>query len=81
MTRVATTELRRAFADILSRVAYRGERIAVDRHGKTIAALVSVDDLELLEALEDRMDLEAARTALREPGRRRWDEIRAELVL
>lgn len=48
---------------------------------KTIAALVSVDDLELLEALEDRMDLDAAPTALREPGRRRWDEIRAELAL
>ena len=27
------------------------------------------------------MDLEAAREALREPGRRRWDEVRAELAL
>ncbi len=26
------------------------------------------------------MDIEAARRALKEPGRRSWDEVRAELV-
>ena len=49
--------------------------------GKPVAALVSPEDLELLEAIEDRIDIEAARKALREPGRRRWDEVRAELAL
>lgn len=81
MTKVAATTLRQEFSDILNRVVYGGERIAVERHGKTVAALVNPDDLELLEALEDRMDLEMAREALREPGHRSWDEVRAELAL
>ena len=81
MTKLAATALRRAFADTVNRVAYQGERIALERHGKTVAALVSADDLELLEALENRMDLAAARKALKEPGRRRWEKIKADLGL
>ena len=42
---------------------------------------VSPEDHELLEAIEDRVDIEAARKALREPGRQSWDEVRAELAL
>ena len=81
MTTVAASKMRSAFSDILNRVVYQGERVAVARHGKTVAALVSTDDLELLEALEDRTDLEAARKALKKPGHRSWDAIRAKLAL
>jgi hypothetical protein len=42
-------------------------------HGKSIAAIVSVEDLELLQALEDRIDLAAARKALKSRGRVAWD--------
>lgn len=81
MTRLAATAVRDSFSDTINRVAYQGERIALQRHGKTVAALVSADDLELLEALEDRVDLAAARRALKEPGRRDWAKVRAELGL
>ena len=81
MTKVAATELRTAISDLLDRVVHHGERVAVERYGKPVAALVSSEDLQLLEAIENRMDLEAARKALREPGRRSWDEVRAELAL
>jgi antitoxin Phd len=81
MLKVATTALRHQLADTLNRVAYQGERIALERHGKIVAALVSKDDLELLEALEDRMDLAEARRALKEPGQRRWDEVKPTLGL
>lgn len=81
MTKLATTALRSAFADTINRVAYQGERIALERHGKTVAALVSVDDLELLEALENRVDLAAAKKALKEPGRRSWQKVKADLGL
>ena len=43
------------------------------RRGKSIAAIVSVDDLELLQALEDRIDLAAARKVLKQRRRVAWD--------
>ena len=81
MTKLAATTLRSTFADTINRVAYQGERIALERHGKTVAALVSAEDLELLEAIENRTDLAAARKALKEPGRRRWEKVKAEIGL
>ena len=67
MTKVAATELRTAISDLLDRVVHHGERVTVERYGKPVAALVSSEDLQLLEAIENRMDLEAARKALRDP--------------
>ena len=81
MANVAATKLRITISDLLNRVVHHGERIAVERYGKPVAALVSPEDLKLLEAIENRMDLDAAREALLEPGRRSWDEVRAELAL
>ena len=46
-------------------MAYRGERIAIHRHGKKVAVLVPVEDLAMLEALEDRIDVALAKKALR----------------
>jgi prevent-host-death family protein len=55
-------------ADALNRVAYAGERIVLERRGKGVAAIVSMDDLALLEELETQADLRAARKALNEKG-------------
>jgi PHD/YefM family antitoxin component YafN of YafNO toxin-antitoxin module len=81
MIRLAATVVRDTFSESVNRVAYQGERIALERYGKTVAALVSADDLELLQALEDRIDLAAAHKALREPGRRNWTRVKAQLGL
>ena len=81
MTKLAATTVRDSFSETINRVAYSGERIALERRGKTVAAIVSAEDLELLQALEDRVDLAAARRALREPGRRSWAKVKAELGL
>lgn len=40
------------FSDLLNEVLVYGERIVLERHGKAVAAIVSVADLERLEALE-----------------------------
>jgi hypothetical protein len=40
-----------------------------------------VEDLELLQQLEDRIDLEAARKALKEPGRIPWAKVKKDLGL
>jgi prevent-host-death family protein len=81
MTRLAAGALRERLADALNRVAYGGERIVLERRGKDVAALVSVEDLALLNELEDRIDLEAAREALKESGSVPWEDVKARLGL
>jgi prevent-host-death family protein len=81
MSRVSTTRARESLSDVINRVVYQGERIILERHGKDVVAMVPVEDLELLEELEDRMDLEEARRRLKEPGRIPWKEIKERLGL
>ena len=82
MTRLTTSKARETCSDTLNRVAYRRERIVLERHGKPIAALVPPEDVQLLEVLEDRVDLEAAQKAL--AGRARnipWRTVKKQLGL
>ena len=58
MVQVGIAEIRDNLADALNKVAYAGERVILSRRGKGIAALVSMEDLELLERLEDETDLD-----------------------
>ncbi|MDE2196763.1 MAG: type II toxin-antitoxin system Phd/YefM family antitoxin [Gammaproteobacteria bacterium] len=60
---VSVVEAREKFGDLVNRAALLSERVYVTKHGKRVAALVSVEDAELLEALEDRLDLEAVKKA------------------
>ncbi|MEX2316277.1 MAG: type II toxin-antitoxin system prevent-host-death family antitoxin [Pirellulales bacterium] len=68
--KLGIAEIRNNLADALNRVVYRGERVVLERRGKPTAAIVSLDDLALLEALEDRDDVRAARRALAEMRRK-----------
>ena len=71
-----------AVAAQLRRDNYVRVRVVVERRGKGVAAVIPVEDLELLEALEDRYDVEAARAALAEKGRNvSWKKLKAELGL
>ena len=82
MTRLPASKAREQLAEVLNRVAYGGERVVLERRGKGVAAVIPVEDLQLLEALEDRYDVEAARAALAEQGRNvSWKKLKAELGL
>jgi prevent-host-death family protein len=61
---VPFSEARTHFAEIANEVAYAGHRTIVTRRGEKLVAIVSIEDLELLEAIEDEMDLEDAKKAL-----------------
>jgi len=63
-------EARRNLTDIVSRVAYGGERIAIRRRNKDLAVLIPVEKAALLEQIEDRLDVKAARKALAESRKR-----------
>jgi prevent-host-death family protein len=83
MASVSVAEARETLAETLNRVTYRGERVVIQKRGKPVAALVPVEDLRLLEQLEDRLDLEAARQALAEAKGRRipWPTLKRQLGL
>jgi len=68
MTRAALTELRTRGRDIIGQVQFGGERILLEHRGRPVAALVSVEDLELLEQLEDEDFIRLADEAEAEPG-------------
>ncbi len=77
---IASSTARSEFADIVNRAAYAGERVIVHRRKKPVAAVVPLEDLELLEQLEDRIDLEEARKRLNEPTVP-WSKIKKDLGL
>lgn len=59
-----STKVRKEFSETLNQVAYKGERVILERYGKKIAALIPIEDYELLEALEDRLDITDAEEIL-----------------
>jgi len=89
MTTVTAEEARNQLAEIINRAAYGHEPTIVTRRGKRVAAIVSIEDLELLEAvldaLEDEIDLPVIKERLRhfeETGEGiPWERIKAELGL
>ena len=52
------SEARESFSTTVNRVAFGGERVVLTRHGRRVAAVVPIEDLELIEALEDATDLD-----------------------
>lgn len=66
MAALTVSKAREMFAETVNRVAYTKERVMVERRGKAVVAMVPVEDVELLQALEDRMDLNDARVAIAE---------------
>lgn len=61
---LSTGAARDKFAEVLNRAAFGKERVVLTRRGKPLVAVVPIEDVELLEALEDRADAEQARAAL-----------------
>ena len=66
---ITTADARKNFADIVNIVAYGKEPIVLTRRGQEIAALISIEELQLLRKIEDHIDIEDAKKALKEPGK------------
>ncbi|MFP5212030.1 MAG: type II toxin-antitoxin system Phd/YefM family antitoxin [Acidobacteriota bacterium] len=60
----STGDARKQFSEIINRAAYGKERVVLTRRGKALVAVVPIEDVEALEAIEDRIDLEEARKVL-----------------
>ena len=67
-TEISASSARQNLSKIIDAVRVAGERILITQHGRPVAAVIGVEDLELLQLLEDRMDVAEARRRIREPA-------------
>ena len=80
MTKVTATALKNRIGETLNDVEFRGERVILERKGRPAAAIIPIADLRLLEALEDRLDVEEIERVLADPNEQ-WtplEEVLAE---
>lgn len=84
MTKISVSDAREDFSEVINQVFYSGKRIVLHRRGKDLVAMVPVSDLEMLESLEDAMDIDAAKAAIKEvkkKGSIPWNKLKKELGL
>jgi len=82
LNKITTADARQKFSNIINRVAFGNESFVLTRRGKPIAALVSMKELELLQEIEDKLDIEDAWKAKSEPGEPiPWEVLKMELEI
>jgi prevent-host-death family protein len=81
MITLETTKAKDSFGDTLNRAAYAKERIILTRRGKPVAALVPLEDIQLLEEMENAADAEDVRLAREAAARGEivpWETVKEE---
>ncbi len=84
VTAVTVADARSDLADLLNRVAYGKERLVITRHGRELAALVPIEDLQLANRLRRfvaRKDVARALAELDAGKAPSWEQLREELGL
>ena len=72
-------DVRDNLAEVINRVAYAGERVILRRRSKSVVAIVSMEDLQLLQSLEDRADVKTAIRARKQKGAVSLEKVKARL--
>ncbi len=57
MPKVTVAEAKSHFSELIAKSAYKRERFIITRRNKPVAALVSLDDLRIIEQHEERCGL------------------------
>jgi prevent-host-death family protein len=82
LNKISAADARKKFANIINRVAYGKEAFVLTRRGEALAAIVSMEDLKLLQEVGEQMDIDDAWKARNEPGENiSWEKLREELEL
>lgn len=79
--KISTSEARAQFSEIVSRAEFSGERTVLHRRKKPVAAVVPIEDLELIERYEDELDVREAKKALKDKRRIPWEQVKKDLGL
>lgn len=83
-TRKAFSEARSELTEIVNHVAFGHDRYILTRNGKELAAIVSIEDLKILEEIEDSLDVETAQRIdkdIKKYGTVKWKDAKTELGL
>ncbi len=83
MIKIGVSDARDNLSEMVDRARYTHERVVLTKRGKEVGAIVSIEDLKLLEALEDQLDIDMARQAIAEAGEERvsYQSLREKLGL
>jgi prevent-host-death family protein len=71
MNAIAITPVRNDLSDIVNRAFCINERTIIAKKGKNVAAVIGMEDFELLKSLEEAEDMvlaEMADEVMKEPG-------------
>ncbi len=63
---INTADAKEEFSELINRVSHYKEHIILTRRGKEVAAIVSLDDLALIQKEQSKNDLEEAVESLKE---------------
>jgi prevent-host-death family protein len=80
------SEAQQHFDELLERAAQQKERVVLTKRGKAVAALVPIEDLHLIAAVEDQQDAEDFAKAKEEFERggeptTPWEKVKADSQL
>ncbi|MBO0947278.1 type II toxin-antitoxin system Phd/YefM family antitoxin [Fibrella forsythiae] len=79
---ITTQDARKNFSDIISKAAFGKEATVISRSGKNVVAVISFEDYEFYQQLEDKLDGELAVARLAKNNKRHsLEEVEAKLGL
>ena len=88
LKRIKPFEAKKALTSVINRVSIGQRPIIFESRGKDLAALISMEQFHLfermIEALEDKIDLEKAEKLLDDPTQQEripWETLKRELAL
>lgn len=77
---MTSAQARNQFPDLVSQASYAKKRTIITRRGKKVAAIVPIEDLEYLQALEDARDIEKIEQSLKEGEFEDWEIVKRRLL-
>jgi len=80
IVKVSLTQIKAELSKYVNRAAYGNERVIITSRGRPKAALLSIQELERLDALEDALAAQEAVAAWRAGETEDWEQVKVELA-
>lgn len=83
-TKINFSEARSELTQIVNHVAFGHDRYILMRNGKELVAIISLEDLDILELCEDYLDVILAKRVdkeIQKEGTVKWDQAKRDLGL